>query len=166
MLQGWAMLDTLCPSCPSVPLVRNKEKYSYCVSCNNTFVLESDFDPKLHNLSIDQKPNISTTEPNKIDLKIRDVPVKTKAVLEPTSDSGTAPPRHKHMRKDSSFEPSSLLKTLDESSHVLHLKLSHLNERLAQASDPQQITLLSESIKACIDALTSSLSLKNTFTSL
>jgi hypothetical protein len=41
MLQGWALLETMCPRC-TTPLVRNREKRMRCVLCDAWVVTEAD----------------------------------------------------------------------------------------------------------------------------
>ncbi|ORX92585.1 hypothetical protein K493DRAFT_42254 [Basidiobolus meristosporus CBS 931.73] len=62
LLQGWAMLNDICPNetCYGVPLIRNKrEKHLYCVICQRNYIKEEDADLKNETL---QKANPSDSE--------------------------------------------------------------------------------------------------------
>ncbi|KAL0227699.1 hypothetical protein RCL1_003842 [Eukaryota sp. TZLM3-RCL] len=64
MLQGYALLDKLCPGC-CTPLVSKKTVGMYCVLCNCRVVTEEEYDP---DTMIDIKESQQVSEPVKNDL--------------------------------------------------------------------------------------------------
>ncbi|KAI8357557.1 hypothetical protein B0O80DRAFT_445211 [Mortierella sp. GBAus27b] len=66
MLQGWTMLQDLCPnpSCHEVLLLRNREKKEYCVICENYFQREQDLEHGKYTIvSATNDNSASTTSP-------------------------------------------------------------------------------------------------------
>ncbi|RUP48352.1 hypothetical protein BC936DRAFT_144679 [Jimgerdemannia flammicorona] len=69
MLQGWALIDDVCPStdCFGVPLIRNRAKQLYCVICERTYMKEADFDASRYTIikCDDTTPAVTTVDEEK-----------------------------------------------------------------------------------------------------
>ncbi|MBY9000123.1 MAG: hypothetical protein KGD64_04355 [Candidatus Heimdallarchaeota archaeon] len=128
LLKGWVMLNRACPTCYQ-PLYEKNDRV-ICVKCKQDYVL------------VDSPSEIPHTQTSKVPEK----------VLPSSSSSSTLPP------SISSFDFSSLPPALVETAKIFLEKISSLNELLKEATDPKEITELSNAIHSIVDSLRSLIS--------
>ncbi|KAI9292863.1 hypothetical protein K502DRAFT_63476 [Neoconidiobolus thromboides FSU 785] len=149
LLQGWALLDTLCPNskCQGIPLVRNKEKHSLCVSCGTQYILEKDYDEKIHGA----KRNLSeaTAKPKDAgDLRKMEYKKKlslpnttSKSIEVKSSKDSFSSPQYSNLKGSFSHNISSTEKIAIE-------KINSLNDRLSQSNNIIEIENLAKALLA------------------
>ena len=123
LLKGWIMLNRACPTCFQ-PLYKKDDRV-ICVKCKQEYVL------------VDSPSEIPQTQKRKIPEKV-----------EASANQNLA-----HSSNISSFDFSSLPPALVETAKILLEKISSLNKMLKEATDPKEITELSNSIRSLVDSL-------------
>ncbi|MCG3215273.1 MAG: hypothetical protein KAS63_01015 [Candidatus Heimdallarchaeota archaeon] len=125
LLKGWKMLNKACPEC--VEPLYEKEGKVVCVKCKKNYVMVD----SLSDIPQEQKPSSS--------------PVKQVIQKQKPSPSNDF----------TDFNFDSLPPTLAESAKIMTNKLSDLNKRLKEATEPKEISEISSSIRSLIDSLRS-----------
>ncbi|XP_024526391.1 Sjoegren syndrome/scleroderma autoantigen 1-like isoform X2 [Selaginella moellendorffii] len=131
MLQGWALLGEHCPACLT-PLMRNKEKRMYCVSCQQWVVRENE------TAKVDKAVKIEKIEAGEEDGR--------------DGNSSAAPWRDRD-------QPPHLLPKVSEeywSPEVIstvEVKIMELRKAIDETRDVAQLKLLIDTLTSCLTCL-------------
>lgn len=164
MLEGWTLLETVCPgvSCFQVPLVRNKEKYSECVSCNTRYLLESDYDPSIHQVNLDaNQKQVENALASPIKTSQASI-VKNSAIHKEAFS--VKPVHYKNIQENEQIESlvscsSSIQDTISDSAKILQAKIALINNELKLSTHSQEIKKLASTLMECFEALNASIRL-------
>ena len=123
LLKGWTMLNRACPTCYQ-PLYK-KDNRVICVKCKQDYIL------------VDSPSEIPKQQQNK------NQEISTQTKTNNLSDKNDF----------SSYDFSALPPALKDTAKILMDKISTLNVQLKEATDPVEITNISNSIRSLVDSL-------------
>ncbi|PIA19665.1 hypothetical protein COEREDRAFT_78972 [Coemansia reversa NRRL 1564] len=156
LLQGWAMIDRVCPkdTCFNVPLVQDRDKVQECVICGQRYMDEDAYAAKYGNSM--SKPAVDNSNVSKEVPKLKESPTatapstaKVEATMPPLPTDSLQPAAQPSFHETSANTTPGVKLALS----ALDAKAGDLARQLTAATDLDVIRRISHVISTCATAI-------------